>query len=61
MSDKAVSEQGMPWDPVSLEDLKLKMRNFADERDWQQFHTPRNLLLALVSDDLGSILVSIIF
>lgn len=33
---------------VSLEDLKLKMADFAKERDWDQFHSPRNLLLALV-------------
>lgn len=33
---------------VSLEDLKNKMADFAKERDWDQFHSPRNLLLALV-------------
>jgi len=33
---------------VSLDDLKTKMADFAKERDWDQFHTPRNLLLALV-------------
>jgi len=33
---------------VSLEDLKKKMADFAKERDWDQFHSPRNLLLALV-------------
>ncbi|KMT15000.1 hypothetical protein BVRB_3g065030 [Beta vulgaris subsp. vulgaris] len=35
---------------VSLEDLKLKMADFAKERDWDQFHSPRNLLLALVGE-----------
>lgn len=35
---------------VSLEELKQKMRKFAEERDWNQFHTPRNLLLALVGE-----------
>lgn len=35
---------------VSLEELKQKMRVFAEERDWNQFHTPRNLLLALVGE-----------
>ncbi|KAL2531020.1 dCTP pyrophosphatase 1 [Forsythia ovata] len=33
---------------LTLEDLKEKMANFAKERDWDQFHSPRNLLLALV-------------
>ncbi|KAE8676293.1 dCTP pyrophosphatase 1 [Hibiscus syriacus] len=35
---------------VSLDLLKLKMANFAKERDWDQFHSPRNLLLALVGE-----------
>lgn len=33
---------------VTLEELKNKMEDFAMERDWDQFHSPRNLLLALV-------------
>ncbi|KZV34838.1 hypothetical protein F511_00740 [Dorcoceras hygrometricum] len=35
---------------VTLDDLKIKMANFARERDWDQFHSPRNLLLALVGE-----------
>ncbi|XP_011011109.1 PREDICTED: dCTP pyrophosphatase 1-like [Populus euphratica] len=35
---------------VSLQDLKKKMADFAKERDWDQFHSPRNLLLALVGE-----------
>lgn len=35
---------------VSLEDLKKKMADFAKERGWDQFHSPRNLLLALVGE-----------
>jgi dCTP diphosphatase len=30
-----------------LEDLKTRLRNFADERDWDQFHAPKNLVMAL--------------
>lgn len=33
---------------VTLDLLKKKMVEFAKERDWEQFHSPRNLLLALV-------------
>jgi hypothetical protein len=33
---------------VSLETLRKRMADFATERDWEQFHSPRNLLLALV-------------
>ncbi|KAF9688332.1 hypothetical protein SADUNF_Sadunf02G0186500 [Salix dunnii] len=35
---------------VTLEDLEKKMAGFAKERDWDQFHSPRNLLLALVGE-----------
>ncbi|KAI5675813.1 hypothetical protein M9H77_06763 [Catharanthus roseus] len=28
----------------TLENLKQKMANFAKERDWDRFHSPRNLL-----------------
>jgi len=35
---------------VGLEDLRQQMELFAAERNWQQFHTPRNLLLALVGE-----------
>lgn len=32
----------------SLADLTETLRNFADERDWEQFHSPKNLVMALV-------------
>nr|XP_027120220.1 dCTP pyrophosphatase 1-like [Coffea arabica] len=35
---------------VTLDELKEKMADFAKERDWDQFHSPRNLLLALVGE-----------
>ncbi|KAI5315396.1 hypothetical protein L3X38_044572 [Prunus dulcis] len=35
---------------VTLDLLKKKMAEFAKERDWDQFHSPRNLLLALVGE-----------
>lgn len=34
---------------VTLEHLRKRMAEFAKERDWDQFHSPRNLLLALVT------------
>lgn len=36
--------------PVSLEDLRSAVQQFAVERDWDKFHTPRNLLCALVGE-----------
>eukprot|EP00753_Platysulcus_tardus_P017515 PLAT6426.1.p1 GENE.PLAT6426.1~~PLAT6426.1.p1 ORF type:complete len:271 (+),score=77.90 PLAT6426.1:197-1009(+) len=35
---------------VTLESLRATMHAFAAERDWNQFHTPRNLLLALTGE-----------
>ncbi|GMY27034.1 dCTP pyrophosphatase 1-like [Fagus crenata] len=35
---------------VTLDLLKKKMQEFAKERNWEQFHSPRNLLLALVGE-----------
>src|SRR5581483_1420635 len=33
-----------------LNDLTLRVRQFAAERDWEQFHTPKNLAMALVAE-----------
>lgn len=30
--------------------LETALQQFADARDWQRFHTPRNLMLALVGE-----------
>ena len=32
----------------SLEQIKTRLREFAAERDWDQFHSPKNLSLALI-------------
>ena len=34
---------------VSLQELKDRLAEFAEVRGWDQYHSPRNLLLALVS------------
>lgn len=33
-----------------IEGLTAALRQFADERDWAQFHTPKNLVMALVGE-----------
>jgi len=33
--------------PASLEALRDALRQFASERDWNQFHSPKNLAIAL--------------
>ena len=32
---------------LDLDELKRKLQKFADERDWDQFHSPKNLAMAL--------------
>jgi len=32
----------------SLEQLAERLRQFAEERDWEQFHSPKNLSMALL-------------
>eukprot|EP00941_MAST-03F_sp_MAST-3F-sp1_P005309 g5309.t1 len=44
-----MSSQFTPSD-LSLEDLRSKLSTFANERDWNQFHSPRNVLLAMVGE-----------
>ncbi|CAI9762824.1 unnamed protein product [Fraxinus pennsylvanica] len=41
---------GASGEELTLVELKEKMALFAKERDWDQFHSPRNLLLALVGE-----------
>ena len=33
---------------TELEEIKLKLREFAKERDWDQFHSPKNFSIALI-------------
>jgi len=32
----------------SLKDLRSRLQAFVDERDWQQFHSPKNLAMAMI-------------
>ena len=32
---------------ATLEELQARVRRFAAERDWEQFHSPKNLAMAL--------------
>src|SRR3954463_8394171 len=40
----------MSFSNRDLEDIRQEVAAFASERDWEQFHSPRNLLLALVGE-----------
>lgn len=32
---------------MDIESIKNKLRNFSKDRDWEQYHTPKNLVMAL--------------
>lgn len=34
----------------SIDSLRDRLREFARERDWDQFHTPKNLSMALIAE-----------
>ncbi|MBI5040462.1 MAG: nucleotide pyrophosphohydrolase [Gammaproteobacteria bacterium] len=34
----------------SLEQLRVRLARFAAERDWDQFHSPKNLSMALIAE-----------
>jgi dCTP diphosphatase len=40
------------WYPVgvTISELQNTLRDFARERDWEQFHTPKNLAMALTGE-----------
>jgi NTP pyrophosphatase (non-canonical NTP hydrolase) len=40
----------MPFTSRDLESIRAEVQQFADEREWEQFHSPRNLLLAVMSE-----------
>lgn len=35
---------------VTIDDLQADLRQFARDRDWDQFHTPKNLAMALAGE-----------
>ena len=37
-------------DHEDFESLKIRLREFAEDRDWDQFHSPKNLSMALIAE-----------
>ena len=33
-----------------IKNIQIQLRNFANERDWNQFHSPKNLSMALMAE-----------
>ena len=48
--ENARLRRALDGDSLDVEALRLRIADFARERDWDQFHTPRNILLALVGE-----------
>lgn len=42
-----MSQSHTPSDQVALRRLRDSLRSFASARDWNQFHSPKNLAIAL--------------
>lgn len=47
MGEAVITEEIMK--EISLKDISRKLEEFAQARDWEKYHSPRNLLLAMVS------------
>jgi dCTP diphosphatase len=35
---------------MELQEMRVKLADFVNQRDWQQFHTPKNLVMALAGE-----------
>lgn len=49
-SEEPAAPDDVAAESDSLVALTAALRRFADERDWAQFHTPKNLVMALVGE-----------
>jgi NTP pyrophosphatase (non-canonical NTP hydrolase) len=51
MKREQMTQNRQPTDKIeSLESLRDRLRDFVSERDWDQFHTPKNLSMALIAE-----------
>jgi dCTP diphosphatase len=41
---------GEDFQSLEVTALQLRLREFADARDWEQFHSPKNLAMALAGE-----------
>ncbi|OLE21548.1 MAG: nucleotide pyrophosphohydrolase [Actinobacteria bacterium 13_1_20CM_3_71_11] len=53
-----MSPDPQPDGAAGLDALTLAVRAFAEERDWKQFHTPKNLAMALAAE-VGELLAEL--
>jgi NTP pyrophosphatase (non-canonical NTP hydrolase) len=45
-----LGKTGPPVSERDLKTLKMALRKFAAERDWDKFHSPKNLAMALIGE-----------
>ena len=50
MNNETPSDRTQNFTALCFEQARELVHEFAVDRDWEQFHTPRNLLLALTSE-----------
>lgn len=55
---RTVSPGGRTVAGVTLDELARQLREFAAARDWEQFHTPKNLAMALAGE-VGELLAEL--
>jgi len=41
------TNENLPDDQTTVQSLRDMVRNFVDERDWRQFHAPKNISMAM--------------
>ncbi len=39
-----------PNEPLDVPELQRRLRHFAEARDWSQYHSPKNLVMALAAE-----------
>jgi dCTP diphosphatase len=49
-SIQGVRVAGEDFQSLEVTALQLRLREFADARDWKQFHSPKNLAMALAGE-----------
>src|SRR4051794_24484566 len=50
LAHRLVTMSETPEPSGSVKRLAAQLRDFAEARDWDQFHTPKNLAMALVAE-----------
>lgn len=41
---------GYEWLMNEIDELKIRIRNFTHKRNWEQFHSPKNLAMAITGE-----------